>query len=214
MTKKPLLYMSLAAILFLLVGCGITQELDQAKTELNSAKDTMANQKNTYKQLEDSVATFAQDLRADLANSKNKAFSETDKQLNLEKLAHRQELLKELEDQNKTLMQQKKQLIAINKKNGVDVDYDSLKQITNSLAILKSNFEAVESFATVNFEQEEDFYNDLPKDPEAELTMIERGYGSMALIAEEAQANIDYTTKLIKEFLKAAPENPVRENGK
>lgn len=214
MQKKKILFISLLSSLFFLTACGITEELDQAKTDLTTVQESILNQKKSYQQVNKIIATITADFNSDLKETKDSNLNATGTSKIFKNIDERKTLVAELDGENDRIQKLKKQLVSINQKNGVDVDHDQLKLIVNSLAILNSNFESFKSYSEASFELEDDFYSNLPENIEDQQSLLTRSYGAIDLIAEEAQANIDYTNKLIKDFLKNAAKNPPLQHKK
>lgn len=206
--EKLTLFISFFTTLFFLSACGITEELDQAKTTLTTIQESITTQKQFYKDINRDLTNISSDFTADLKMAKGQKLDPDGDYKVFENITSRKNTLTNLNTENEETLKLAKQLDSINKKNGVDVDHEQLKLIINSLAILNSNYESIVSFSNTNFEQENDFYSDLPKDIKPQLSIIKRTYGSIELIAEEAQANIDYSNSLIKSFLTTAAKNP------
>lgn len=204
--------LSLAVIIF--TGCGITEELEQTKNELGDIQRVLGEQKILYKNINKAISTLTDDFNFDFKASKGASLNPDEHGKTFSNIEDRKQLLADLETQNKELNKKKNNLDSLIKKNGVDVDHAQLKTIINSIEILNSNFTSLKSYSDTNFKQEADFYSHLPKNLEDQLSLITRSYGAIDLIADEAQANIDYTNKLIKDFLATAAETPAREYDK
>lgn len=206
--KKIMILFGMVVSLMSLTACGITEELDQVKTNLNDVQTSLTEQKALYKQLKIAISTLTDDFESDLKKSKGASLDPEGDSKTFKNVEERKQLLATLTDENKNLMSLKDNLVSLNKKNSLDVDHAKLKLIINSLDILNSNFDSLKAYADVNFSQEDDFYSHLPKNIEDQLSLIERSYGAIDLIADEAKANIAYTSKLIKDFLATAPKTP------
>lgn len=206
--------LGLGLFMFTLVGCGITEELEQTKSELTDIQEMLVEQKEQYKQINQAISTLTDDFNFDFKESHGKSLDPNGSSKTFTNIEDRKKLMADIEDKNKALTKKKKALSTLIDKNGVDVDQSQVKTIINSLDILNSNFDSLKSYTETTFKQEEEFYSHLPKKMEDQLSLITRSYGAIDLIAEEAQANIDYTNKLIKDFLATAAKNPPRQHAK
>lgn len=213
MKKTPYLVLFFIPLLFLLISCGITEELEMAKLTNTELIEQLTDQKKHYQTLEKLLQDLPEAIQQDQLTLKEE--EETDSHYdnkdgevyaNYEK---RQALLTEMAQVQKDLSKQQKQLQKLVKKQGVDVDNKQLALIAQSLDIISSDFNSINTYAESSFKQEADYFSQpLSEQTEEEATLIQRTYGSIHLLNEEAQPNIDYTLSLIKHFEKEARKTP------
>ncbi|MBP1041566.1 hypothetical protein I6N95_11165 [Vagococcus sp. BWB3-3] len=214
MRKKPLFGFLLLLLLFM-TACGITEELEQAKTNVADLKSALTEQSDNYQQLSAYIEEIPEAFQTD---------RETDPAMELfidetgevfDNLQLRQELHSVMTKNQKNIKTIKKELDRIVKKNGADVNNGQLTLISRSLEIVTSNFDSLNVYVETSIAQEKQFYDDLPMEDDnldEELSIIQRTYGAMDIVSEEAQANIDYSLSLIKTFEKEAAQS--KERGK
>lgn len=210
--RNKLIFVLLIPVLWL-TACGITEELEQAKADVTDLTLSLTEQAKNYQELDNYIEAIPEAFIADLAvNPETGLFTEKTGEV-YDNFILRQELASEMTDHQKEIKKIKKDLDRIVKKNGVDVDNAQLKLISRSLKIVTSNFDSLQVYIDASVVQEEEFYEQMPTDKMAEeLSIIQRTYGAMEIVSEEAQANITYTLSLIKTFEKEAIKS--KEHGK
>ncbi|MGX7058607.1 hypothetical protein [Vagococcus humatus] len=214
MKKTPYLVLFFIPLLFLLISCGITEELEMAKLTNTELTEQLTAQKKHYQTLEKLLQDLPEAIQQDqltLKEEKDETDSLYDNKegevyANYEK---RQALLADMAQIQKEMSKQQKQLQKLVKKQGVDVDNKQLALIAQSLDIIFSDLNSINTYAESSFKQEADYFSQpLSEQTEEEATLIQRTYGSIHLLNEEAQPNIDYTLSLIKHFEKEARKTP------
>ncbi len=214
MRKKPLFGFLLLLLLFM-TACGITEELEQAKTNVADLKSALTEQSDNYQQLSAYIEEIPEAFQTDreTAPAMELFIDETGEVF--DNLQLRQELHSVMTKNQKNIKTIKKELDRIVKKNGADVNNGQLTLISRSLEIVTSNFDSLNVYVETSIAQEKQFYDDLPIEEDnldEELSIIQRTYGAMDIVSEEAQANIDYSLSLIKTFEKEAAQS--KERGK
>ncbi|MGO2082647.1 hypothetical protein [Vagococcus sp.] len=198
--------------LFILAGCGITQELDQSVTATTEISSTLELQEKEMTQLSELTRQLEKDIEKDLKEQENPGFFEEELGRTYKNVEKRSLILDNLSSYQKELKNLGKTLDKIISKKAVDVDNKQLQVIYNSLSIIENNYEALILFLTTGLEQEEIFYQSLDPTSVADVidegsnpaSIIERNNGSILLLTEEASGNIDYTLNLIEQFQKNA----------
>lgn len=207
MNKRMFLKVLIFLPLFL-GACGITEELEQAKNSVNDLKVNIETQTKNYQQLSLYLNEIPEAFTTDMEASPETGLFPEETGAIFDNYTLRQELHQEMVSQQKAIKKHKKSLDQIIKNNGADVDNAQLKLISNSLSIIISNFDSLSIYVETSIAQEIDFYADLPSDNMAEeLSIVQRTYGAMDIISEEAEANNTYTLSLIKTFIKEAPKS-------
>lgn len=210
MSKKILLCLSIFAVM-LLSACGITEELEQAKETIKQLKTTLTTQEDHYINLIDNIGEIPAAFEADLI-----AVPETGRYADGEgdiydNLTERGELISQLADSDQAVIDSQKELKHLIKRNGADVDNRQLALVSQSLDIILGNYSSLEVYTTLNKLQVDEFYGNLPTDDlDSKLSILERTYGSIEQVSEEAIANIEYSLSLVETFLSEAPKNKER----
>lgn len=214
MSKKRLFSLLLLPLL-VITACGITEELEQAKTNVADLKSALTEQSDNYQQLSAYIEEIPKAFQLDREEDPDMGlFAEGEGEI-VANLQLRQELHSNMLNTQKNIKTIKKELERIVKKNGADVNNSQLSLISRSLEIVTSNFDSLSVYVETSTIQEKQFYDDLPMEEDnmnEELSIIQRTYGAMDIVSEEAQANIDYTLSLIKTFEKDAAQS--KERGK
>lgn len=214
MSKKRLFSFLLLPLL-LLTACGITEELEQAKNNVADLKSALTEQSDNYQQLSAYIEEIPEAFQLDREEDPDMDLFADETGEVFDNLQVRQELHSTMINTQKKIKNIKKELDRIVKKNGADVNNSQLTIISRSLEIVTSNFDSLSVYVETSVSQEQQFYDDLPMKEENmddELSIIQRTYGAMDIVSEEAQANIDYTLSLIKTFEKDAAQS--KERGK
>ncbi|WP_314060176.1 hypothetical protein [uncultured Vagococcus sp.] len=214
MSKKRLFSFLLLPLL-LLTACGITEELEQAKNNVADLKSALTEQSDNYQQLSAYIEEIPEAFQLDREEDPDMGLFADETGEVFDNLQVRQELHSTMINTQKKIKNIKKELDRIVKKNGADVNNSQLTIISRSLEIVTSNFDSLSVYVETSVSQEQQFYDDLPMKEENmddELSIIQRTYGAMDIVSEEAQANIDYTLSLIKTFEKDAAQS--KERGK
>ncbi len=202
MKKKWLIILFISG-LFLLIGCGITEELDRSKETVDSLKTALTEQKESFQTVESLLQKTNQLLDKKINTSKTADLFEEQEGNLYQNYSQRQLLLKKMEKAQKTITQAKKDLDKIISKNGVDVPNDQLSLISQSIEIINSNFESYQVYLNTSFDQEKRLYSSLPiTNFEEQASIVGRTFGSISLSTEEATANINYSLGLIRSFNK------------
>lgn len=209
MSKKWLFSFLILPLLFL-TACGITEELEQAKNSVADLKTALTEQNDHYQQLSGYLEEIPEAFQADHDNDPDMTLFTNDDGEVFANLETRQTLHQTMRKTQKSIKNIQKDLERIVKKNGVDVNNSQLSLISRSLEIVTSNFDSLNVYFNTSVAQEKQFYDDLPMEEDnltEELSIIQRTYGAMDIVSEEAQANIDYTISLIKTFEKTAAQS-------
>lgn len=213
MSKKRLFSFLLLPLL-LLTACGITEELEQAKNNVADLKSALTEQSDNYQQLSAYIEEIPDAFQLDREEDPDMGLFADETGEVFDNLQDRQELHSSMINTQKKIKTIKKELDRIVKKNGADVNNSQLTIISRSLEIVTSNFDSLSVYVETSVSQEQQFYDDLPMKEENmddELSIIQRTYGAMDIVSEEAQANIDYTLSLIKTFEKDAAQSKERD---
>lgn len=214
MRKKQIFVLLLLPLLFI-AACGITEELEQAKTNVANLKTAVMEQSDHYQQLSAYIEEIPEAFQTDRTEDPEMGLFADETGEVFDNFQLRQELHTSMTETQQKIKKIKKELERIVKKNGADVNNSQLTLISRSLEIVTSNFDSLSVYVETSVTQEKQFYDDLPMDDdnmEEELSIIQRTYGAMDIISEEAQANIDYTLSLINTFQKDAAKS--KEKGK
>lgn len=189
----------------LLTGCGLTEELEQAKSEVKDLNTNLANQKDYYKTLEQLIELLPSDFDSDVKKLSKEELLTNKEGAIYRNLTLRQELQPKMAAEQAQIKKKQRRLQTIIKRHAADVDNKQLKRLSNSLDIIMSNFESLEVYQTTITKQETAFYDDFPSDDlDEQLFIIEQTYGALDLVCQEAQANINYAQSLVKQFEKDA----------
>lgn len=214
MRKKQIFVLLLLPLLFI-AACGITEELEQAKTNVANLKTAVMEQSDHYQQLSAYIEEIPEAFQTDRTEDPEMGLFADETGEVFDNFQLRQELHTSMTETQQKIKKIKKELERIVKKNGADVNNSQLTLISRSLEIVTSNFDSLSVYVETSVTQEKQFYDDLPMDDdnmEEELSIIQRTYGAMDIISEEAQANIDYTLSLINTFQKDTAKS--KEKGK
>lgn len=200
MTKGLKLLFFLFSLL-LLTGCGLTEELEQAKNEVQALDTNLENQNDHYQTLSQLIELLPTEFEKDLKNIPEEALLTDPDGSVYRNVTLRQELKPKMTAEQADIKKKQRRLNTIIKRNAADVDNKQLKRLSNSLDIVMSNFDSLEVYQETIEKQEKAFYEDFPKDDlEEQLFIIEQTYGALDLVCQEAQANISYSQSLLKEF--------------
>lgn len=200
--KWSTIFLFLSA-LFIFASCGITQELDESLASTKDLTSLIGQQEALINDLLKTVEKIQPSFEKDIdIQPKTGLFQKEEGDL-YKNFTKRQELLKELTKGQKQIKQYQKEFKRISDKKAVDVDNDKLKLISSSLNIIHNNYDSLVLYMNTGFEQEETLYNNLPVDNLGEqASIINRTYGSVTMVAEEAVSNMEYTKSLIKQYEK------------
>lgn len=210
MSKKILFCLTFVAVT-LLSACGITEELEQAKATVKQLKTTLTTQEAHYNNLIENISDIPTAFEADLLAVPETGRFADGEGLIFDNLTERNELISHLTESNQAVIDSQKELKHIIKRNGADVDNRQLALVSQSLDIILGNYSSLEVYTTLNELQVEEFYGNLPTDDlDSKLSILERTYGSIEQVSEEAIANIEYSLSLVETFLSEAPQNKER----
>ncbi|HCM89382.1 MULTISPECIES: hypothetical protein [Vagococcus] len=208
MKRKWVAISFLLSTLFFITSCGITQELDESLAVSKELNVVIGQQESIIKDLLKTVEKIEPSFEKDMdAKPKTGLFQEQEGDL-YKNFNKRKELLDELVAGQKEVKKYRKDLKRISSKEAIDVDNDKLRLISSSLKIIENNYDSLILYMQTGFEQEELLYENLPVDNLTEqASIIDRTYGSVTMVAEESISNMEYTSSLIKNFLKQASVN-------
>ena len=203
--KKTKLTIFLITMLLFVASCGITQELDESLTASKELETVLGEQQKTLKELlttvERIIPAFDKDMEE---NPETGLFNEETGAL-YKNYTTRQTTYSDIEAGQKTLKKLQKEVQRISDKNAVDVDHSKLNLISSSLQIIINNYDSLLLYMETGFEQEEALYSNLPVDNlNDQGSVINRTYGSVTMVAEEAKSNMAYTSNLVKNYQKEA----------
>ncbi|MBO0477369.1 hypothetical protein DOK76_09810 [Vagococcus sp. DIV0080] len=195
----------LVTTLVFVTACGMTQELDESLTVTKNLDTALTEEKQVMKDLLTSVDAIIPSFDKDMENGpKTGLFVEEEGAL-YKNYQTRQDLLKEIQAGQKNLNKYKREVERISGKNAVDVNHEQLDLISSSLQIIINNYDSLIMYMKTGFEQEEALYTSLPVDNlEDQGSVINRTYGSVTMVAEEAKTNMSYTLSLVKNYQKDA----------
>ena len=209
--KKKLYLTVVLAMTCLLAACGITQELEQAKATVAELKVSLKTQEEHYTAMGDNVLSIPVAFQADLAQKPETDLFKDENSAVYDVITQRQELTKSMAEVEQHIQTAQKELQRLVKKAGADVDNQQLSLIDHSLTIILSNFASLKVYLDTSKQQEEDFFTDLPlANISSQLSILKRTYGTIELVSEEAQANLEYTLALIDTFEAQAAANKER----
>ena len=206
---KKIVMALLMSCLFILTSCGITEELDQAKSNVAELKIALKTQSEHFKEMGSRITRINDALESDLNEKPQTGLFPDEEGLVFENYQYRLTLEDKITDQQKSIITLKKNLEKIIKQNAADVNNDELKLISDSLDIIDNNYKSLKNYCDTTFNKEEEFYSDLPEKLDSKLALLERNYGAIYLVTDEGQANIKYTTDLITTFEKNAKKSKV-----
>ena len=203
--KRLKTIMLLVTTLVFVTACGMTQELDESLTVTKNLDTALTEEKQVMKDLLTSVDAIIPSFDKDMENGpKTGLFVEEEGAL-YKNYQTRQDLLKEIQAGQKNLNKYKREVERISGKNAVDVNHEQLDLISSSLQIIINNYDSLIMYMKTGFEQEEALYTSLPVDNlEDQGSVINRTYGSVTMVAEEAKTNMSYTLSLVKNYQKDA----------
>lgn len=207
---KQSLRTGLFFILFLgiLTSCGITQELDQSIETTSSIKDYLKQDKNEIIDIVALVERMEANYESDLVTHQNKILWEDETSALYKNYTKRDKLVKQISEDKENILSYKKELERILAKRAVDVDNKTLSLIKSSLDIIIGNMDSLETYMKASMSEEEQLYSeDITNYSESQLSLISRTNGSIILMAEETNSNIDYTINLIETYQKNAPSS-------
>ncbi|MEG0284955.1 MULTISPECIES: hypothetical protein [Vagococcus] len=195
----------LISTLLFVSACGITQELDESLTVAKNLETTIKEQKDTMKELLNLVERIIPSFEKDLETEPEVGLFVNDEGALYKNFSSREELLTELQSGQKDLVKLQKEVQRISDKNAVDVDHNKLNLISSSLQIILNNYDSLTMYLETGFEQEKELYLNLPVDNlDDQGSVINRTYGSVTMVGEEAISNMNYTLNLVKTYQKEA----------
>lgn len=195
----------LISTLLFVSACGITQELDESLTVAKNLETTIKEQKDTMKELLNLVERIIPSFEKDLETEPEVGLFVNDEGALYKNFSSREELLTELQSGQKDLVKLQKEVQRISDKNAVDVDHNKLNLISSSLQIILNNYDSLTMYLETGFEQEKELYLNLPVDNlDDQASVINRTYGSVTMVGEEAISNMNYTLNLVKTYQKEA----------
>ena len=195
----------LISTLLFVSACGITQELDESLTVAKNLETTIKEQKDTMKELLNLVERIIPSFEKDLETEPEVGLFVNDEGALYKNFSSREELLTELQSGQKDLVKLQKEVQRISDKNAVDVDHNKLNLISSSLQIILNNYDSLTMYLETGFEQEKELYLNLPVDNlDYQGSVINRTYGSVTMVGEEAISNMNYTLNLVKTYQKEA----------
>lgn len=191
--------------LLIFTSCGITQELDESLASAKDLTSVIGQQEALINDLLKTVEKIQPSFEKDMDIAPETGLFQKEEGDLFKNFNKRQELLKELSKGQKQIKQYQKEFKRISDKEAVDVDNDKLKLISSSLNIIHNNYDSLVLYMNTGFEQEEALYSNLPVDNlSGQASVINRTYGSVTMVAEEAVSNMEYTKSLIKQYEKEA----------
>lgn len=195
----------LIATLLFITACGMTQELDESLTVAKELETTIKEQKTTMKELLTQVEKIIPSFEKDLEIEADTGLFATEEGALYKNFTSRETLLAELQSGQKQLGKLQKEVQRISNKNAVDVDHDKLNLISSSLQIILNNYDSLTMYLETGFEQEKELYLNLPVDNlDDQGSVINRTYGSVTMVGEEAISNMNYTLNLVATYQKQA----------
>ncbi|MBO0437828.1 hypothetical protein ACODGR_00170 [Vagococcus fluvialis] len=203
--RKTKLTILLITMLLFVASCGITQELDESITVSKELGTTLGEQQKVLKDLLANVERIIPSFDKDMEEQPETGLFNDETGALYKNYTARQSLYTDIESGQKTLKKLQKEIQRISDKNAVDVNHDKLNLISSSLQIIINNYDSLILYMDTGFEQEEALYTNLPVDNlDDQGSVINRTYGSVTMVAEEAKSNMSYTSNLVKTYEKEA----------
>lgn len=205
--KQRILLIGIAFV-FVLTGCGITEEKDQTIELLNSLSTQLENQETNYQDISELINNISDDFNDDLLKRPETGLFYKETGDLYENFTQRQEIYKKMQNEQKNIETSIKHLNSILSKNAVDVPNTQLKLLAQNLHLIEDNYKAFIVFIDTGFDDEEELYNNLPADDLSDRQyIINRNYGSATILSEEAIANITYAKSQIESILESTDTN-------
>lgn len=200
MKKFKLTILLITTVLFV-ASCGITQELDESLTASKELETVLKEQQKLMKELITNVERIIPSFEKDMEKQPETGLFTEETGSLYKNFSARQTNYSDIETGQKELKKIQKEFQRITGKNAVDVDQNQLNLISSSLQIVINNYDSLILYMDTGFEQEETLYTNLPVENLSDQGyVINRTYGSVTMVAEEAKSNMSYTSNLVKDY--------------